>query len=186
MKTKVLILTLLLSVPIWICGISPASAISIVTHSNTFDGVNLWTYAMTVENTDPDPLYDFVVYTGAVAPTAAVDLSGVGWSTNIGTNFVDWMADPGFEITPGGSMGGFWFNYAGTAIDNIGPLPFTTTTWHDDPFGGYANQPVDGITQLASTIVPEPGTMWLIIAGIIGLGILFWRTKRLQYCETNN
>lgn len=179
MKTKALIPTLLLSIFIWICGISSASAISIATYSNTFDGVSLWTYAMTVEDMDPDPLYDFVVYTGAVIPTTASDLSGVGWNTSMGTDFVDWMANFGSEIAPGSSMGGFWFTYTGTSTDDLGPLPYKTITWHDDPFGGYANPSFDGMTQLASTPVPEPGTLILLSSGLVGIGLM-WKRRFIR------
>lgn len=133
---------------------------------------------MTVENMDPDPLYDFALYTGAIfSPTTAADLSGAGWSSNMGADFVDWMADFGSEITPGGSMGDFWFTYSGTAADDLGPLFYQTITWHDDPSGGYSNQPFDGVTQLASaaTPVPEPGMLLLLFTGLAGL----WLTLRL-------
>lgn len=66
---------------------------------------------------------------------------------------------------------GTW-TYSGTASDNIGVLSFETTTWHDDPFGGYANAPdTSGYTSPASTPVPETGTFWLILTGLILLGL---------------
>lgn len=173
MKKRTLILNLLIAVVIAFLSSSAASATAIVSYSDSFDGIGTWTYSMTVENTDPDILYDFKVNTGSTAPLTGADLTGAGWlPTDVGPDFVHWMADFGFEIPSGGSMGGFYFTYSGTASDNIGALSFETTTWYDDSFGGYPNAPdTSGNTASASTPVPEAGTFWLILTGLILLGL---------------
>lgn len=173
MKKSTLILNSLIAVMIGLLSYSTALATAIVTYSDSFDGIGTWTYSMTVENTDLDILYDFKVNTGSILPLTGADLTGAGWlPTDVGPDYVHWMADFGFEIPSGGSMGGFYFTYSGTASDNIGALSFETTTWHDDPFGGYANAPdTGGNTSPASTPVPETGTFWLILTGFILLGL---------------
>jgi len=173
MKKKTLILNLLIAVVIGFLSCSAASATAIVTYSDSFDGIGTWTYNMTVVNTDPDILYDFKVNTGSIAPLTASDVTGAGWlPTDVGADYVHWMADFGYEIPSGGSMGGFWFTYSGTASDNLGIISFETTTWHDDPFGGYANAPdTSGNTSPAPTPVPEAGTVWLILTGLILIGL---------------
>lgn len=173
MKKKTLIQNLLIAVVLGFLSYSTASATAIVTYSDSFNGIGTWTYSMTVENTDPDLLYDFKINTGSLAPLTGADLTGSGWSpADVGADYVHWMAGFGSEIPSGGSMGGFYFTYSGTALDNLGALPFETTTWHDDPFGGYANSPdTSGHTSPAPTPVPEAGNLWLILTGLILLGV---------------
>lgn len=49
-------------------------------------------------------------------PMAAADISGTGWLTDVGSDFVHWTADYGSEIAPRNSMEGFWFTYAGVLL----------------------------------------------------------------------
>lgn len=174
MKKKKLRLNLLIAIVIGFISYSTASATAMVTYSDSFDGIGIWTYSMTVENPDPDILYDFKVNTGSISPLTGADLTGAGWSpADVGTDYVHWMADFGSEIPSGGSMGGFYFTYSGTALDSIGVLSFETTSWHEDPFGGYANTPdISGHTSPNPTPVPEAGTLWLTLTGIVLLGIV--------------
>ena len=147
-----------------------AGAVPIVSYTNTYDsGTTTWTYESTITNDTADLLYDFVI-SPTVEPLSGADLTLEGWGAaevgNVSPYFVHWMADFGSEILLGDTMGGFWFTYSGSADADIGPLAYTVTLWdqvNDTPYT------VDGQT----APVPEPGTIWLIMTGLGGLGILY-------------
>lgn len=159
--------------------VSIASAVPVVSYSNTFDsGTNLWTYESTITNDTPDILYDFVIYP-TVKPLSGSDMTAVGWGLadagGIAPDyFVHWMADFGSEIGPDGTMGGFWFTYSGVDQGSIGPLSYTVSLW-DIANDAPVDPPFDGSTVPLSTQVPEPGTLMLLVMGFAGVGVLWGR-----------
>lgn len=183
MKTRTIISTCMLSLLIWLFSLSQASAVSIVTYDNNFNSLtNEWTYAMTVENQDADPLYDLTVDTGGVVLPDLAVYYPAGWSNvDIGTDFIHWMADLGSEIVLGDSLPGFYFTYTGTATDDIGSIPYHTITWNNVT---GANPTCNGMTGSSSvcpssTPVPEPGTLLLFFSGM--MTVIFIRHKREKY-----
>lgn len=176
-KMRWMILTVLIFVLGGTAGFSHAVALS---YSNGYDSIlNLWTYEVALTNdTTNDLLYDLAI-SPTVQPLSAADMSAVGWgAADVGNiapaYFVHWLADFGFEIFPGDSLGGFSFTYSGAGAGDIGSLAYTVTLWDvlaDSPYT------VDGVTQTAvvpdPTAVPEPVTAWLL-----GAGLLVWGAAR--------
>jgi len=176
MRTRTIYLALILLM-LFLGMANTASAVPVVSYTNNYDsGTNRWTYEATIFNDTPDLLYDFVIYPTA-NPIDAADLTLVGWgAAEIGHGapyFVHWMADFGAEISPGDTMGGFWFTYSGDMAGDIGSLEYEVTLLDSTnlPYvlGGTT------VPSSPSTQVPEPGTFILMASGIAGLAALFRR-----------
>lgn len=186
MKARTIISTCMLSLLIWTFSLSQASAVSLVTYENNYSS-GVWTYSMTVENHDADPLYDLKVDVGTDDLPGLIVYSPSGWGNpiDIGNNYIHWMADFGNEVNAGDPpLPGFFFTYTGTSTDDIGSIRYHTTTWHDDGFGGNLNSACTGNTGSPSdctsnTTVPEPGTLLLVLSGM--MVIIFIRHKRGYY-----
>lgn len=157
-----------------------AQADPIVTYDNSYDSVsNLWTYDATIFNGTQDILFDFVIYPTS-QPLSGADQTGIGWGAadvgNTAPYFVHWMADIGAEISPGDTVGGFWFTYSGDSAGDISrPLSYTVS-WGWDAVND-APYTFDGYAIPSSSPVPEPGTLALMTIGVIGVGsaVLFSR-----------
>ena len=88
------------------------------------------------------------------------------------------MADIGAEISPGDTVGGFWFTYSGDTAGDIVPLSYTVS-WGWDAVND-APYTFDGSTIPSSSPVPEPGTLALMTIGVIGVGSAVFLNRWIQ------
>ncbi len=151
---------------------SPAAALPILNPTVTELGGGIFGYSYELTNPagSTENVFDLgLVFEGIADKVAAP----AGWDFIAGLGFIDWFStDPASDLLVGSRLGGFSFESV------VGPGTIAFTTLGVDALTGEVGFPASGTTEGPSLVpVPEPGSLWLLGAG---LGALIGRRPRLR------